>query len=146
MRRYQDIAHDLHRHIVELTKAGEFRGHLAARSVMVWYAMNISNTHDPANGLRRGFVMEGCISQAATAAATGLDKATVSRSIGWLEEQGFIQVRREYQGKRQRIARVEISSFDAESEDDRKAALSRPPLPLPATSKKRPRLRLVVNE
>jgi DNA-binding MarR family transcriptional regulator len=123
LRRYQDISHDVQRHIVTLTKAGEFRGRQAARTVMIWLAMNIANTNDEANGLRKGYVMDGCIGLPAISNATGLDKATVSRAMSWLHDQGFIRVRHDYHGKRLRIASVAVTSHDAASEAERTAWL-----------------------
>lgn len=146
LRRYQDVLYDLHRHVVELTKAGEFTGRHAARTVMIHFAMNVSNKEDAANGLHVGYVMEGCISQPVIARSTGLDKATVSRSLVWLHEQGFIRVRREYEGKRQHIASVAITSRDAASESERKAWLLQGGMPVPQPAKTKRKLRLVVNE
>lgn len=145
MKRYQDIAHDLHRHVVTLTKAGEFEESQAARTVLIWFAMNIANKDDASNGLRRGFVMSGCISHPVICQSTGLGKATVSRALTWLHARGFIRVRREFEGKRQRIASVEVTSYDSVSEADRKAWLAQQDVPQPPAPRaaKAPRLRLV---
>jgi DNA-binding transcriptional ArsR family regulator len=124
MSSYQKTGWNMHHHIVELTKAGEFSGHQAARTILIWFGMNIAVSSNPQRGLQRGFVMNGCISQLVIAKATGLSQSAVSKAMAWLAEQGFINVTYRYEGKRQRFHSVEIATFDEQSEEDRK--LKRP--------------------
>lgn len=131
MASFQVAGWNMHHHIVELTKAGEFKGHQAARTVLVWFGMNIAVSDKPKSGLQRGFIMKGCISQPAIARATGLSQSAVSKAVTWLADQGFIDIRYRYEGNRQRIHSVEISSYDEQSEEERKDRLPRAEAPAP---------------
>lgn len=124
MSSYQVAGWNMHHHIVELTKAGEFDGHQAARTVLIWFGMNIAVSDRPKQGLQRGFVMKGAVSQKTVCAATGLSQSSVSRAVLWLIDQGFLNVTYRYMHNRQYIDSVEINSFDEQSEQDRKAKLA----------------------
>lgn len=132
MTSFQVTGWNMHHHIVELTKAGEFGGHQAARTVLIWFGMNIAVSDNPRRGLQRGFVMRGCITQSATAKATGLSTGAVSNAIRWLSDQGFIRTTYRHEGQRRYLNSVEIESFDEASEADRKARL------VPAAKPKKP--------
>jgi hypothetical protein len=121
---YQAVGWNMHHHIVELTKAGVFTGHQAGRTILIWFGMNVSVSDRPKQGLQRGFVMSGCISQKAVCAATGLSQSAVSKAMAWLISQQLVSVGYVLGDKRQYVRSVEILSFDAESEEERIAQLA----------------------
>ncbi len=125
MKRYQDLGFDLYWHVVGLTKSREFQGHQAARTVMIHFAMGLANKEDPRRGFQKGHVMPGLVSIPSIVDCTGLNRATVSRAIRWLADHGFIRVTYLIEGNRRRIADVEITSYNGESEQFRQEYLAK---------------------
>lgn len=121
---YQVVSCNMYRHVCLLTTAGEFRNRQAARTVLVWFAMNISVTTAPDRGLHAGEVMRGCVGQGVIARNTGLSQSAISKAITWLTAQGFISVTYRFRGDRQYTHGVILESFDTQSEADRRAKLS----------------------
>lgn len=126
MKRYQDMAYDLTRHIFNLTAEGVFDGHQSARTVFCFFAMNVANTDNPERGLKRGHVMEGVINQTAIMKYTGLSSGAVSKAVQWLDGNNFIYAQYRYEGGRQRRSSVEIISRNAETEAARTSLLAKP--------------------
>jgi hypothetical protein len=131
MASFQVTGWNTHHHIAALTRAGVFEGHQAARTVLLWFGMNVAVSDRPKQGLQRGFVMRGCISQKSVCANTGLSQSAVSKAMAWLADQGLVSVRYSYANKRQHVQSVEIQSYDEQSEADRLAWLADQPVPAP---------------
>jgi len=121
---FQHLAWAYTKHIHSLTDAGLFDGHQAARTVMLYFAHHTARYTATGKGREAGCVLEGKISQKAIMKETGLSQKSVQRAVNWLIASGFVRVDVLFGGQRQYYARIEITSFDAESEQDRKAWLA----------------------
>lgn len=99
------VAYDLCQQILALTRAGEFNGQQAARTVLSYF----SNYVDPDNPGSM-YVDPEMITQNAIISATGLSRSGVSNAFLWLEHRGLITVERNHK----RTISVGIALGDAE--------------------------------
>lgn len=109
MASYQVVQRQIYRQIEKLTEEGRFKGNQAARTVLVYFAMNTSVVDDLDRGLAKGYVMEGCISTAAIMGKTGLSSASVNRAVRWLQDEGLIKVEYLTHGKRQEFGSIQVT-------------------------------------
>jgi hypothetical protein len=88
----QNLTHELHGHVITLTKAGAFKGHQAARTIFDYYCQNIAANDDKGRDFVRGEVMPSCSVPAVVAKSTGLTTEGVRQANAWLHAQRFISM------------------------------------------------------